>query len=66
MRNLDGLEHRSVLYATLGSQVIEMMRFHLILSFNADKTIVAATAKSPSPSSAMFLVISIRFLQSRF
>ena len=31
-------------------------RFHLILSFNADKTLVAATAKSSSPSFAMFLV----------
>jgi len=44
--------------------VIEMLHFRLVLSFNADKTIVAASAKSSSPSSTMFVVLETWMVQS--
>ena len=59
-RNLDELEHCSILYKKPGSHVLEMLCFCLILSFNADKTIFAATAKSSPPLSTKFLVSNIR------
>jgi len=54
MRNVYESEHGSILY-----HVTEMpcrYWFERSMSFNADETIVAAAAKSSSPSSAMFLV----------
>jgi len=55
IKYLDELEHSSSLYE---SQVIEMLRCYWleVRVVFADKTTVAATAKSSSPSSAMFLI----------